>query len=138
VAEDEPGEERTEADSRPARPIIAAAITILIAAIAGLSIGKAAQPEKLDPAEARQQSLTNTREATITEVSREAAIKGYREGRKLGARQGKKSGKGAGQADGQIQAQLEAVSEAEAAAAAAQSALAEISAPPPTPPASQP
>jgi hypothetical protein len=133
VAEEEPEHEQIEADRRPARPIITVAVTILIAAIAGLSIGKAAQPEELDPAEARQQALTNAREATITEVSREAAIKGHREGRRLGARQGKKSGKGAGQADGQIQAQLEAVSEAEAAAAAAQSALAEISAPPPAP-----
>jgi flagellar biosynthesis/type III secretory pathway protein FliH len=121
------------ASRRTRRPVIAVALVIVIAAIAGLSIGKAAQPDELDPTEVRQSALTNAQEATITEVGRESAKKGYREGRTLGAQQGRKSGKGAGQADGQIQAQLEAVSEAEAAAAAAQSALAEVSAPPPAP-----
>lgn len=119
------------ANRRPSRPAIAVTLVVLIAAIAGLSIGKAAQPDELDPTEVRQSALAYAEGTTITEVSRESAKKGYREGRRLGAQQGRKSGKGAGQADGQIQAQLEAVSEAEAAAAAAQSALAEISAPPP-------
>jgi flagellar biosynthesis/type III secretory pathway protein FliH len=133
VAEEEAKPGQGEADPRPVRPIITVAVTILIAGVAGLSIGKAAQPDELDPAEAQQQALISAREATTTEVSRETARKGFQEGRKLGARQGRKSGKAAGQADGQIQAQLEAVSEAEAAAAAAQAALAEISSPPPAP-----
>jgi hypothetical protein len=133
AAEEQVQAERSEANRKPARPYIAAAIVIVIAGVTGLSIGKAAKSDDLDPASARQQAMATARKATTPEARSISAQAGYREGRAVGTRRGRKSGKATGQADGQIQSQVKAVIQAQQATSAAQSALAEISEPPPAP-----
>lgn len=115
-------------------PAAAVAVSILVALIAGLSIGKAARPEPVDPTVTRQQALAESGEATLIEVRRASARQGFRDGRKLGLLQGRKSGVQAGRADGRIRSQISRIRTAESAAERAESALAEISEPPPAPP----
>jgi flagellar biosynthesis/type III secretory pathway protein FliH len=141
MAESEPQQQEAEpvaADlsaSGPRRisPALTVAAAILIAAIAGLSLGVASKPEEVDPAVVRQEAIAQAGQATLTEVRRETALQGYRQGRNLGTRQGRRSGKAVGKADGQIQAQVVLARAAQSAAASAQAALAGISAPPPAP-----
>ena len=133
-----PGKRRVKMDESrpPARrigPTVTVALSILVAAVAGLSIGTAAQEDDADPATTRQRALADSREATVAEVRRETARTGFTQGRKLGTVQGRRSGEAAGRADGRIQAQASLTRAAQPAAEAAQSALAEISDPPPSP-----
>ena len=118
---------------RRASPALTVSVAILVAAIAGLSIGLASQPDEADPITVEQQALTQAEEATIDGVRQDTANAGFTQGRKLGTVQGRRSGKAAGRADGRIQAQASLTRRAQSAAEAAQSALAEISEPPPTP-----
>jgi hypothetical protein len=126
-------ENQCEPVHRRVPPAAAVAVSILVAVIAGLSIGNAAQPDAIDPTAARQQALADSGEATLIEVRQETSRQGYRDGRKLGIRQGQASGEGAGRADGRIGAQIVKIRAAQSAADRAESALAEISDPPPTP-----
>ena len=126
-------EETSGSSGRRISPALAVAAAILVAAIAGLSLGSASQPEEVDPATVRQEAIAQAGQATLTEVRRETALQGYRQGRRLGTRQGRKSGKAVGKADGQIQAQVILARSAQSAAASAQAALGAISAPPPSP-----
>lgn len=113
------------------RPIAAVATCLLVAAVAGLSIGIAAKPDDSGSASARQEAAIRSSEATADEVRRATARDGYKSGRRLGAIQGRKSGERAGDADGQIQARIVILRDTQEATSSAQSALAEISAPPP-------
>jgi hypothetical protein len=113
------------------RSIAAVAACLLVAAVAGLSIGTAAKPEDSGSASARQGAAIRTSEATAEEVRRATALDGYRNGRRLGTTQGRKSGERAGEADGQIQARIVILRDTQEATSSAQSAVAEISAPPP-------
>lgn len=117
----------------PVSPRVAVAATVLIIAVAGLSIGKASSTNEPQPAEAREQAELPAREAAIEQARRITALQGYREGRRLGRQEGTRSGTRAGAADGKVRVQLEAAEAAEAEAAAAQAELSEISAPPPAP-----
>jgi hypothetical protein len=113
------------------RPIAAVATCLLVAAVAGLSIGIAAKPDDSGSASARQEAAIRSSEATADEVRRATALDGYRNGGRLGTNQGRKSGERAGDADGQIQARIVILRDIQEATSSAQSALAEISAPPP-------
>ncbi len=126
-------EEPSSSGARRISPALTVAAAILIAAIAGFSLGKASKPEEVDPATIRQEAIAQAGQATLTEVRRETALQGYRQGRKLGTRQGRKSGKAVGKADGQIQAQVILARSAQSAADSAEAALDAISAPPPAP-----
>ena len=126
-------EETPGSGGRRFSPALTVAAAILVAAIAGLSLGSASKPEEVDPATVRQEAIAQAGKTTLTTVRRETALQGYRQGRKLGTRQGRKSGKAVGKADGQIQAQVILARSAQSAAASAQAALDAISAPPPTP-----
>jgi flagellar biosynthesis/type III secretory pathway protein FliH len=120
-------------DPRRISPTITVTAAILIATIAGFSLGKGSKPEEPDPAAVRQEAIARAGEATLTEVRRRTALQGYRQGRSLGTRQGRKSGKAVGKADGQVQAQVILARSAQSAADSAEAALAGISAPPPAP-----
>ncbi len=109
------------------------AAAVLIAAIAGLSIGQASRQGDIDPTDGPAAVTGRSPRGNDLEVRRQTARPGYQQGKKLGTRQGKNSGEAAGKADGKIQAQVSAIREAQQAAAAAEAALAAISAPPPTP-----
>jgi flagellar biosynthesis/type III secretory pathway protein FliH len=113
------------------RPIAAVVACLLVAAVAGLSIGIAAKPDDSGSASARQEAAIRSSEATAEEVRRATARDGYRKGRRLGTTQGRRSGERAGDADGQIQARIVILRDTQEATSSAQSALAEISAPPP-------
>lgn len=141
MAEPEPQQHEAEpvaADQSPSgsrriSPTITVTAAILIATIAGFSLGIGSKPEEPDPAAVRQEAIARAGEATLTEVRRRTALQGYRQGRTLGTQQGRKSGKAVGKADGQIQAQVILARSAQSAADSAEAALADISAPPPTP-----
>jgi flagellar biosynthesis/type III secretory pathway protein FliH len=123
----------SEQNRRRFSPKVTVPVSVLIAAIAGLSIGQASRQGDVEPTEVQEQALAEVREETTLKVRRQTARPGYQQGKKLGTRQGRNSGEAAGKADGKIQAQASAIREAQQAAAAAQAALAEISAPPPMP-----
>jgi flagellar biosynthesis/type III secretory pathway protein FliH len=125
--------DRRASGPRRISPALTVTAAILIAAIAGFSLGKGSKPEEPDPATVRQEAIARAGEATLTEVRRRTALQGYRQGRSLGTRQGRKSGKAVGKADGQIQAQVILARSAQSAADSAEAALAGISAPPPAP-----
>ena len=134
----EPESQQQEAEpagssGRRISPALAVAAAILVAGVAGLSLGSASKPEEVDPATVRQEAIAQAGKTTLTTVRRETALQGYRQGRRLGTRQGRKSGKAVGKADGQIQAQVILARSAQSAASSAQAALDAISAPPPTP-----
>ena len=123
------------ADDRPERkrttPVIA--VAVLLAAVLGLVIGKAASPETVDPEVARDEAALSTRQTTLEEIRRDTARQGYREGRESGARRGKASGRRAGRADGRLLAQLEKTRVAESQAASVQAELSKLSKSLPTP-----
>ncbi len=136
MAEPESQEEEEEAsgsDGRRISPALTVAAAILVAAVAGLSLGSASKPEQADPATVRQEAIAQAGKNTLVKVRRETALQGFRQGRELGTKQGKKSGKAVGKADGQIQAQVILARSAQSAADSAQAALDAISAPPPAP-----
>jgi flagellar biosynthesis/type III secretory pathway protein FliH len=129
----EPGPPAAEPNHRRYSPKATVAVSVLIAGIAGLSLGQASREGDVDPTKVQEQALAEVREETTLKVRRQTARPGYQQGKKLGTRQGRNSGEAAGKADGKIQAQASAIREAQQAAAAAEAALAEISEPPPTP-----
>ena len=126
-------EEASGSDGRRISPALTVAAAILVAGVAGLSLGNASKPEEVDPTVVRQEAIAQAGKATLTEVRRETALQGFRQGRKLGTRQGRKSGKAVGKADGQIQALVITARAAQRAADSAQYALDAISDPPPAP-----